>query len=165
MHLNRKLALLLVAAPLGAALSIVSTGVASASTLSVTGSCGDVMTFSVAGLGATNVTTITIPDANSADVWTLTATEQEFDAVTGAPFGTPFPVTKNEFTTPLSFNSAGTGFTAVADIENLSGKTTEISYTATSSAQTCTNHGFWTDPTTGPGPAPENPTGAPGIPG
>jgi hypothetical protein len=125
------------------------------------------MTFSVAGLGVANITTITIPDTNSADVWTLTVTQREFDAVTGAPFGNPFPVTKNEFTTPLSFNSAHTGFTAIADIENLSGLTSEISYTATrtSPAQTCTNHGFWTDPTTGPGPVAQNPTGAPGIAG
>jgi hypothetical protein len=137
--------------------------------LSVFGSCTDVMTFTLTGLGSTNVTTISIPDANSTDVWSITATEQEFDAVTGAPFGDPFPVTKNEFVKPLAFNTAaGTGFTATADIENLSGKTTEISYTATRTSpvgQTCTNHGFWTDPTTGPGPAPQNPTGAPGIPG
>jgi hypothetical protein len=122
------------------------------------------MTFSVAGLGAANVTTITIPDTNSADVWTVTTTQREFDAVTGAPFGTPFPVSKNEFTTPFTFNAAHTGFTANADVENLSGLTTEISYTATSGALTCTNHGYWTDPSAGPGPAPQNPTAAPGIP-
>lgn len=167
MRLKKALGLLFVVAPLSAALSIISAGSASAATLGVTGTCGDTMTMSVAGLGAPIITTITIPDTNSADVWTLSATEQEFRADTGAPFGNPFPVSKNEFTTPLSFNSAGTGFTAVADIENLSGMTSEISYTATrtSPAQTCTNHGFWTDPATGPGPVAQNPTGAPGIPG
>ena len=189
MRLKRRLSLLLVIALIGAALSIISAGTASASggssggggtsggsgsgggggsapaggTVSVTGSCGDVMTLSVGHLGDPIAVHITIPSSNSAETWTFTATQQEYDSVTGGRFGNPFPVPKTTLPA-LAFSSTAHGFTTSGVTANSTALTHGISYTATRtspSPQTCTNQGFWTNPSAGPGPTPQNPTGRP----
>lgn len=135
-------------------------------TLSITGSCNDVMTLEGGQLGAPINVTITIPDSNSSDVWTFSATEQQLDAVTGAAFGDPFPLTPAEVGR-LTFNAAGNDFRSTGVMANSGGLTHEITYTATRTSPTpltCTNTGFWTNPGTDFGPTAQNPTSFPGAP-
>lgn len=134
-------------------------------TLSVTGSCGDVMVLSVGHLGDPIALHITVPSSNSAEVWNFTASQREFRAVGGAPFGDPFPLPKTTLPA-LTFNATANGFVTSGVTENLSGLTQQITYTATRTSPsplTCTNTGFWTDPSVGPGPDPSNPTSRPGA--
>lgn len=196
MRLKRRLGLLLVIALLGAALSVIATGTASAmspacggcgggsggggddgggsggggggsggggvfvgGTLSVTGSCGDVLTLQSNALLDPIGVTVTIPSADPSETWTVTATEQQYDAVTGGRVGEPFPVLLPH----LTFDPADNGFATADVIANETERTHAVSYTATRtspSPETCTNVGYWANPGTG-GPTPENPTGRP----
>jgi uncharacterized repeat protein (TIGR02059 family) len=120
------------------------------------------MTTGVA-FGDPFVIVITIPDANSADVWNLAATQQQYDAVTGGRVGDPFPVEKTTLPA-LKFDATVGGFTTTGPIENTTDRTHGVSYVATrtgSAPETCTNGGFWTNPGTSDGPVAQNPTGRP----
>jgi hypothetical protein len=121
------------------------------------------MTLETDTLGAPISISITIPDTNSADVWSFSATEQQYDAVTGGRFGNPFTLVKVALPA-LTFDATAGGFTSVGGTGNSTGLTHGISYTATRTSptpETCTNEGFWTNPSTTAGPTPENPTGRP----
>ena len=173
MQLKHRSGRLVVIALVSAALSVLSagfaaTGAAAATdpSIGVTGSCGDVMTLEGGQLGAPINVTITIPDSNASDVWSFTATEQQYDAVTGAAFGDPFPLVPGELSR-LSFDSTGSQFTSTGVISNSPGLTHGISYTATRTSptpETCTSQAFWTNPGDNYGPTPENPTSFPGAP-
>ncbi len=124
------------------------------------------MTLEGGQLSAPINVTITIPDSNPSDVWTFTATEQQYDAVTGAAFGSPFPMVPTELAR-LAFDATGNDFSSTGVVPNTSGLTHGITYTATRTSPTpltCTNVGFWTNPGTTSGPTAENPTSFPGAP-
>jgi hypothetical protein len=121
------------------------------------------MTLEGGQLGLPINVTITIPSANASDVWTFTATEQQYDAVTGAPFQDPFPLPRQTLPA-LTFNAAGNDVTTAGVVANSGDLTHGVSYTATRTSPTpltCTNVGFWTNPGTTFGPTAQNPTGRP----
>jgi hypothetical protein len=135
--------------------------------LSTTGNCGDQMRLRVRNTGDTIELDITIPSADPTEVWSFSATQQDFGAVTGGRLGDPISLTPGVLP-PLAFNSAEGGFATAGDVANTDNLTQGISYTATRSsptALTCTNKGFWTNPSgTSFGPAAQNPTGRPDSP-
>jgi hypothetical protein len=135
--------------------------------LLTTGNCGDQMRLRVRNTGDTIELDITIPAADPAEVWSLSATQQNFGAVTGGRLGNPINLSPGVLP-PLAFNPAEGGFVTAGDVANTDNLTHEISYTATRSAptpNTCTNKGFWTNPSgTGTGPAAQNPGGRPDSP-
>jgi Putative flagellar system-associated repeat len=135
--------------------------------LFTTGSCGDQMRLRVRNTGDVIETDITIPSIDATEDWTLSATEQDYGAVTGGRLGNPVTLSPGLFP-PLLFDPVEGGFVTSADIPNTDNLTHEISYTATRttpSPATCTNHGFWTNPFGSSfGPAAQNPTGRPDSP-
>lgn len=130
--------------------------------MSATGTCGDVLTLSEPQTGDPLAVSISIP-GDSSEVWTFTAAEQEYGAVTGARIGDP---TQLDGTTlpPLTLNDTGIGLSTTGSVTDTSGFTHGISYTATRTSPsplTCTNVAYWTHPSTVPGPTTENPTARP----
>jgi len=122
------------------------------------------MRLRVRNTGDTIELSITIPAADPAEVWSLTATQQDYGAVTGGRLGSPINLVPNPLP-PLAFSAAEGGFNTAGNVANTDNLTHGISYTATRSSptpNTCTNKGFWTNPAgASTGPAPQNPSGRP----
>ena len=110
---------------------------------------------------------ITIPAADPAENWSLSATQQDYGAVTGGRVGDPVSLSPGVLP-PLVFTPAEGGFNTTANISNTDNLTHGFSYTATRTSptpNTCTNKAFWTNPSgTGTGPAAQNPSGRPDSP-
>ena len=125
------------------------------------------MRLRVRNTGDTIELNITIPAADPAEVWNLTATLQDYGALTGGRLGSPINLVPNPLP-PLAFSAVEGGFNTAGDVANTDNLTQGISYTATRSSptpNTCTNEGFWTNPSgTSSGPAAQNPTGRPDSP-
>jgi hypothetical protein len=126
------------------------------------GTCGDVLTLTALTAGDPLTVNIAIP-GDSSEVWTFTATDQEYGAVTGGRSGDPIEL--DGTTLPaLALNDNGIGLSSTGTITDTAGLTHGISYTATRtspSPMTCTNVAYWTHPSTTPGPTPENPAARP----
>lgn len=130
--------------------------------LRINGTCGDQLTLRIKTAGSLDVD-IAIPSADPTEQWTLTATEQDYDAVTGGRIGNPVDLVPNEIPVPVFSTSEG-GFDSDGDITDTSGVTHGISYTATRTTPTpltCTNTGYWTSPAGSAGPTAENPSSRP----
>jgi hypothetical protein len=140
------------------------TGQGGGSRLRVTGACGDVLEERVKQTGDPMTLTFTIPSADPTEVWSLTATQQDYNAVTGGRIGAPISLTPNPLP-PLAFSSSEGGFTTTGEVPNTGGVTLGFSYTATRTSPaplTCTNQAYWTNPSDGAvGPIAANPTGRP----
>jgi hypothetical protein len=135
--------------------------------LFTTGTCGDQMRLRVRDTGVEIELDIAIPSIDPTEVWSFSATQQDYGAVTGGRHGDPVSLTPGTLPA-LVYNATEGGFVSSGSVANLDNNTREISYTATRtspSPATCTNHGFWTNPFGSSfGPAGENPTGRPDSP-
>ncbi len=184
----RRLALYTLTAVLGVGMTVVSAGIASASPipppgtddhgggggggggdigrLRPTGSCGDMLDLRVQKTGDPLRVGITIPAADPAEVWSITVTEQNYDAVTGGRIGNPIDLMASVLP-PLAFDPTEGGYSTEGQVVNTTGATHGFSYTATRTSPTpltCTNQGQWTTPTGSEGPVPQNPAGRPDTP-
>ncbi|HEY1570497.1 MAG TPA: SwmB domain-containing protein [Pseudonocardiaceae bacterium] len=166
MKLRRKIGILAVAAVVGTGLAVMSVGTASAAgrpnALIVTGPCGDLLTF-VERVQGTLIVDINLPTTDPNEVWTLTAQEQDYNAVTGGRVGNPVNLVPNPLP-PVAFQPAEGGFDSTANFTDAPGLTHGYSYTATRTLptpETCSSQGFWTHPASVPGPTGENPTARP----
>lgn len=125
------------------------------------------MRLRVRNTGDTIELTVTIPSADPAENWSLSATQQNYGASTGGRIGNPINLVPSPLP-PLAFSTAEGGFSTTADIANTDNLTHGFSYTATRTVptpNTCTNKGFWTNPSgTSFGPAGQNPSGRPDSP-
>jgi hypothetical protein len=194
MILRRRLGLCALAALLGMAISTASVGIASASTLSPrstspdcggcggggggggggdiarlrpTGTCGDQLDMRLRQVGDPLDIGITIPSADPSEVWTITATEQNYGVTTGGRIGDPIDLIGSGLLPPLTFNTTEGGFSTEGNVPNTSGVTHGFSYVATRTSPTpitCTNTGYWTTPSGSQGPTAQNPTGKPDTP-
>lgn len=131
-----------------------------ASVLSAVDSCGGTLQFREQRLGSLIVDLTEVGDQG--DVWTLQATQQEYNVTTGGRLGAPIDLVPTTMA-PLAFSPADAGFTTTATIDDTPNLTHGISYVATRtspSPETCVGEGFWTDhgSTT---PDPLNPTAKP----
>lgn len=135
--------------------------------LETTGTCGDNMRLRVRNTGVVIELDITIPSIDPTEVWSLSASDQQYGADTGGRHGSPINLVPNPLPQPV-YDAVEGGFVSSADIANTDNATTGISYTATRTAPspiTCTNQGFWTNPFGSSfGPASQNPTGRPDSP-
>ncbi|HEX5114121.1 MAG TPA: SwmB domain-containing protein [Pseudonocardiaceae bacterium] len=132
------------------------------SVLRVIDSCGGLFDFKerVAGTLTVDVTEFSI---DPSEVWSIQATQQEYNATTGGRVGDPISLTPDTMA-PLAFSAADSGFTTTASIVDTPNMTHGIRYVATRispSPMTCTGSGFWTDHNGGTVPDPLNPTGKP----
>jgi hypothetical protein len=182
----KRLALCTLTAVLGVGMSVVSAGIASASLipppgtddhgggggggdigrLRPTGSCGDMLDLRVQKSGDPLRVGITIPAADPTEVWTITVTEQNYDAVTGGRIGNPIDLMAGVLP-PLAFDVTEGGFSTEGQVVNTTGLTHGFSYTAVRSSPTpltCTNQGQWTSPAGSQGPVAQNPSGRPDTP-
>ncbi|HEX3589985.1 MAG TPA: hypothetical protein VHV74_10145 [Pseudonocardiaceae bacterium] len=131
--------------------------------LRINGSCGDILDMRLKVAGDPLTLTITIPSADPTEVWSLTATEQDYDAVTGGRIGNPVNLVPTTLPAP-AFSTAEGGFSTTGTFPDTEGRTHGFSYTATRTSPTpltCTNQGFWTAPTGSQGPTAANPSGKP----
>lgn len=162
----RKISLVMAAALAAATVGTVAaaTPALAAGRISVTGNCGDILDLRVRVVGQPIIVTVTVPSNDPTEVWNLTATQQDYGALTGGRLGSPINLVPNPLP-PLAFNPAEGGFTTTANIDNTDNLTHGFSYVATRSAPTpltCSAQGFWTNPAgTDEGPAPQNPTARP----
>ncbi len=167
MKLRRILGAVAALAIVGTSLTMITAGTASAAgrpnALIVTGPCGDLLTF-VERVSGTLIFTITIPSSDANEVWSLTATRQEYNPVTGGRVGAPINLVPTPVP-PLAFSPAEGGFTTTANFTDTPGATHGFSYVATRTAptpETCVSQGFWTNPGNGVvGPVAQNPVGKP----
>ncbi|HEX5121495.1 MAG TPA: SwmB domain-containing protein [Pseudonocardiaceae bacterium] len=165
MKVRRKLGILVLAVV--AAGTVATAGTASAAgnpaRLRLTGQCGEFLDLTERTAG-TLIVTLTVPSADPSEVWSLTASEQQYGAVTGARLGAPVTITPNPLP-PLAFLPAEGGFSTTANFDDQPGLTHGFIYTATRTSPTpltCSNEGFWTNPGNGGlPPAPQNPAGRP----
>jgi hypothetical protein len=132
-----------------------------ASVLSVVDDCGGTLQFKerLPGSLAVSITEF----ADQTDVWTLKATEQDYNATTGGRVGAPVDLVPTTML-QLAFSAADGGVTTSANIVDTPDMTHGISYVATrlgASPVTCTGQGFWTDHNGSIVPDPLNPTGKP----
>ena len=169
MKLRRKISLVVAVALTGATVGTVAAAAPALAAgkpgqLEVVGNCGDLLDLLVRAAGDPIGLTITIPSNDSAEVWNLTATEQNYGALTGGRLGSPVNLVPNPLP-PLAFSPAEGGFTTTADIDNTDNLTHGFSYVATRTSPTpltCHAEGFWTNPAgTDFGPAAQNPTARP----
>ena len=132
--------------------------------LLINGNCGDILRLQVRVVGGPLIVTITIPSTDPTEVWSLTATQQEYGAVTGGRLGSPINLVPTPLP-PLSFLPAEGGFSTTANFDNPDNLTHGFSYVATRTSPTpltCTNQGFWTNPPGADGgPAAQNPAARP----
>lgn len=131
------------------------------------GSCGDQLDMRLRQVGDPLDIGITIPSADPSEVWTITATEQDYSAVTGGRIGNPVDLMGSGALPPLTFNTTEGGFSTEGNFPNTSGLTHGFSYTATRTSPThltCTNVGYWTTPSGSTGPTSQNPGGRPDTP-
>ena len=132
--------------------------------LLINGNCGDILRLQVRVVGGPLIVTITIPSTDPAEVWSLTATQQAYGAVTGGRLGSPINLVPSPLP-PLGFLPAEGGFSTTANFDNPDNLTHGFSYVATRTSPTpltCTNQGFWTNPPGADGgPAAENPAARP----
>jgi hypothetical protein len=167
MKLRRKLGILAVAALAAASVAVATTGTASAAgnpaRLRLTGQCGEFLDFTERTAG-TLIVTLTIPSADPSEVWSLTASEQNYGPVTGGRIGNPVSISPTPLP-PLAFLPAEGGFSTTANFTDTPGVTQGFIYSATRTSPTpltCSNEGFWTNPGNGVSPpTPENPAGRP----
>ncbi|HEY1575324.1 MAG TPA: hypothetical protein VGG05_28620, partial [Pseudonocardiaceae bacterium] len=156
--MRRRLGLCALAALLGMAISTASVGIASASTLSPrstspdcggcggggggggggdiarlrpTGTCGDQLDMRLRQVGDPLDIGITIPSADPSEVWTITATEQNYGVTTGGRIGDPIDLIGSGLLPPLTFNTTEGGFSTEGNVPNTSGVTHGFSYVAT----------------------------------
>jgi hypothetical protein len=132
-----------------------------AAVLSVTDTCGGTLDLKerVAGSLVVDITEVT---SDPSEDWSLQATQQEYDATTGARVGAPIDLVPDVMA-PLAF-SALDGFTSTATVADSAGVTHGFSYVATrngASPLTCSAEGFWTDTDGTTTPDPLNPTARP----
>jgi hypothetical protein len=169
MKLGRKISLLAAVALSAATVGTVSMAAPALAAgkpgqLEVVGSCGDLLDMRVRVPGQPIGLTVTVPSNDPAEVWNLTATQQEYGALTGGRLGSPINLVPNPLP-PMAFNPAEGGFTTTANIDNTDNLTHGFSYVATRTSPTpltCTNQGFWTNPAgASEGPTAENPTARP----
>ena len=86
------------------------------------------MRLRVRNTGDTIELDITIPSADPTEVWSFSATQQDFGAVTGGRLGDPISLTPGVLP-PLAFNPAEGGFATAGDVANTDNLTQGISYT------------------------------------
>jgi flagellar associated repeat protein len=170
MKLRRKLGILAVAVVAVASVAVATEGTASAAgnpaRLRLTGTCGEFLDL-IERTAGTLIVTLTLPSADPSEVWSLTASEQEYSAVTGGRIGDPINITPNPLPA-LAFSTVEGGFTTTANFTDTPGFTHGFIYTATRTSPTpltCSNEGFWTNPGNGTvPPSPLNPVGKPDTP-
>jgi hypothetical protein len=169
MKLKRVLAVAAALAIVGTSLTLVTAGTASAAgrpgKLEVVGPCGDLLDL-IERVQGTLIVDVTIPSVDSTEVWNLTAQEQEYNPVTGGRQGNPINLVPNPLP-QLAFSPAEGGFSSTFNFVDTPGATHGFTYTATRTSPTfesCTNTGYFTHPSTGPGPDPTNPTSRPDSP-
>jgi hypothetical protein len=159
---------------MAAALAVATVGTVTAATpalaaggtgrIQTIGNCGDILDMRVRVVGQPITLTVTVPSNDPAEVWSLSATQQDYGALTGGRLGSPITLSPGVLP-PLAFNAAEGGFTTTVDVDNADNLTHGFSYVATRTSPTpltCTNQGFWTNPAGADGgPVAQNPAARP----
>lgn len=130
-----------------------------AGVLTVIDNCGGTITFRQRVAGSL-VVDISEASNDPTDTWSLSVTQQDYDATTGGRVGAPVDMTP-DLMQPLTF-SAG-AFSTTATVDDSAVMTHGFSYVATRTTPTpltCAAQGFWTNDGT-VSPDPSNPTGKP----
>jgi hypothetical protein len=132
-----------------------------ASVISITDNCGGTLDLRerVAGSLVVGITEIS---GDKDDVWSLRATQQEYDVTTGARTGAPIDLVPDVLP-QLAFVPAD-GFTSTATVDDTPNVTHGFSYVATRTSPspvTCTGVAYWTDHDGATTPDPLNPTAKP----
>jgi flagellar associated repeat protein len=166
MRLRRKLGTMAVLALVaGSSMTLISATAASAANkpgLEVIDNCGGLFDFKERVAG-TLIVTITEGSTDANEVWSLTATQQEFNVVTGGREGAAINLIPNPLP-PLAFSPAEGGFSTTANIIDTPNSTHGFTYTATRTSPsllTCSATGYWTDHNGSVTPDPLNPTQKP----
>jgi hypothetical protein len=162
----RKISLMVAVALAAATVGTVAaaTPALAAGRISVTGSCGNLLDMRVRVVGQPITLTVTVPSNDPTEVWSLSATQQDYGALTGGRLGSPITLSPGVLP-PMAFNPVEGGFTTTVDVDNADNLTHGFSYVATRTLPTpltCSAQGFWTNPAgTDEGPAPQNPIARP----
>jgi hypothetical protein len=123
--------------------------------------CGGTLDFKEQRVGSLTVNLTEF--GGQGDVWSLQATEQEYNVTTGGQVGNPIDLVPGTML-PLAFSLADGAITTTATIVDTPNVTHGISYVATRTSPsplTCVGQGFWTDHDGSTTPDPLNPTGKP----
>lgn len=132
-----------------------------ASVLTVIDNCGGTLQFREQVAGSLTVD-ITEPATAPSDVWSLQATEQDYDATTGGRVAAPVSLVP-DLMQSLLFSPAE-GFTTTTTLDDTADLTHGVSYVATRTSPTpltCSGVGYWTDHDGSTTPDPLNPTSKP----